>query len=200
MKTFRIAAVTMALFLFVILLSAAYADDKSAGVSTSTTVSATSSVSTTVPQPSMRTKTIGALVLEVSADGDVVDDTVVADDIKQHLSSAGFTVAKLPVSAHFLLGKSDQDINLLLKDIAARRAQIMVVGTATIEGIDKSRPDGIYAKIGTKISVLDMKTNSVLMTFDQEANEQGDTRSHAIAASFDKLGQDIGDQLVKALP
>lgn len=151
-------------------------------------------------QSAARNASMAALVLELDANGDQMEDIKVGQGIQQQLSAAGFRLVSIAVSANFLVGKSDQEIHLLLKDVAANKADRIAYGTARITGFDDRGSDGIIAKASANMTVIDIKSGAILLSFTLASNGLGSNSSSAINAVLGKLGSDIGAKLTRDLP
>lgn len=151
-------------------------------------------------QAAGRGASVAALVLERDEAGRRLEGDRCALGIRQALSGAGFKPASLAVGSNFLLDKSDEEIRALAKDLAGGRAERVVYGSAAVQSLDDRGGDGVFAKAAADLTVLEVKTGAVLLSFRQTANARGDDRAAAVAAVLAKLGQDCGERLARELP
>lgn len=143
---------------------------------------------------------LAVVVREADENGKATEGNAVALGIQQKLTAAGFRIVALAGNPGDWTGKSDADIQAMLRQEAGVQAERIAYGLATVLSLDDRGADGVFAKVNATISVFEVKTGTVLSTITQLVNGRGANPVQAKKDALTRLGQEMGNRMARDLP
>ncbi len=141
----------------------------------------------------------GVLVIDEDNSGAYTGKMETASGILEVLSSKGFNLRSLPVTAS-LPGKADSSLVRFVKQKYGDSIRRLIYGTAGIVGFQEEK--GMYmVKVSGDIKVVDLRTGSVLYTSGTRFKTAiGSNVTSAMSVAFKQFGKEVGTLAADTLP